>query len=133
MATPLRSPPRIEPCTDFPTPSDIGQEVPCPRRTRPVALVLLAAGALLIGSLGYLIGRESAPVPEACRRAAALGERVAVTAIADLSTIREGMLVFLDGERTEADSILSEARLDVEELERLQVRLAEAAEGCRSG
>ncbi len=133
MATPLRSPPRIEPCTDFPTASDIGQDVPCPRRSRPIVLVLLVAAGLLIGSLGYLIGREAAPVPSACERAAALGERAAVTAIADLTTIREGMLVFLDGERTEADSILSEARLDVAELEAIRADLAEAVEGCRSG
>jgi len=134
MATTLRPPSRIEPCTDFPTPSDIGREVPCPRRTRRLLVIpLLAAGALLIGSLGFLAGRESAPVPAGCERAAALAERIAVVAIADLSTVRESMLVFLDGERSEADPILAGARTDVEALERLQVRLGEAVAGCRDG
>ena len=133
MATPLKRMPRFEPSTDFPTLTDVVEDEAAVRTSRGWIVALVAVGALLVGSLGYLIGRESAPVPSACERAVQLGRQATATAISDLGTIRESMLVFLDGERTEADSILSEARLDVEGLGRLEARLAAAAEDCLSG
>lgn len=130
MATPLKHVPRIEPSTDFPTLTDVAPEEAPVRPSRAWIVAVVAAGVLLVGSLGFLIGRESAPVPDACERAVTLAQRATSVSISDLQTVREGMLVFLDGELSEADSILADARLGVEELERLQTRLAGAAEDC---
>lgn len=133
MATPLKDVPRIEPSTDFPTLTDVVEEDPAVRTSRGWVVALVTVGALLVASLGYLIGREGAPLPSACERAVQLGRQATATAISDLGTIREGMLVFLDGERTEADSILSEAQLDLDGLQRLEVRFAAATEDCLGG
>lgn len=130
MATPLKHMRPIEPSTDFPTLTDVVEEEAPARGSRWWIVALVAAGALLIGSLGYVVGRESAPVPAACERAVALAQRATAAAVSDLRTVREGMLVFLDGERSEADSILNDARLGVEGLERLETRLAAATEAC---
>lgn len=133
MATPLKHMPRIEPSTDFPTLTDVVEEETPSRGSRTWIVALVAAGALLVGSIGYMIGRESVSAPAACERTVALAQQATGGAISDLRTVREGMLVFLDGERSEADSILADARFGVQELERLETRLAAAAEDCLAG
>jgi hypothetical protein len=132
MATPLKRVPPIEPSTDFPTLTDVAEGAPT-RGSRSWIVVLVAAGALLVGSIGYAIGRESAGTPTGCERAVILAERATSIAISDLRTVRDGMLVFLDGELSEAQTILADARLGVEDLERLQADLAAAAESCLGG
>lgn len=133
MATPLKRMPPIEPSTDFPTLTDIAEEEAPTRGSRSWIVVLVAAGAMLVGSIGHAIGHESAGTPAACERAVVLAERATSVAISDLRTVRDGMLVFLDGELSEAQTILADARLRVEELERLQAHLAAAAESCLGG
>lgn len=130
MATPIRQMPAVEPSTDFPT-LDLVPPLPVPDRSqRTVTLILVLAGALLVGTFGFALGRATAGVPEACERAVTLADQTATLAVSDLRTVREGMLVFLDGETPEAYSILGDARLAVEDLRDLQTELGIAAEAC---
>jgi len=130
MATSLRHPPTVEPSTDFPT-LDLVPPLPEPERPRrTMILVLLVAGALLVGSMGFALGRSTAPVPATCETAVELADRAATLAVSDLRTVREGMLVFLDGELPEAYSILGDATLSVDQLRTIQAELAAAAETC---
>jgi hypothetical protein len=130
MATSLRHAPAIEPSTDFPT-LDLVPPLPEPERPqRTMVLVLLVAGALLVGSMGFALGRSMAPVPAACETAIDLADRAATVAVSDLRTVREGMLVFLDGELPEAYSILGDATLGVDQLQTMQRELVAAAETC---
>jgi hypothetical protein len=135
MAMPVRSAPTLEPSTDFPT-LDLVPALPEQEREpsqRAIGLVLVLAGALLVGSIGFALGRATAGVPDACRRAVSLAERTATIAVNDLGTVRDGMLVFLDGELPEAYSILGDARLGVDRLSAMQAELAAAADACLSG
>lgn len=133
MATPVRHLTTVEPSTDFPT-LDLVPPVPEPQRpTRAITLILVLAGAVLVGTIGFALGRATAPVPPACERAVELAERTATVAVADLRTVREGMLVFLDGELPEAYSILGDARLGVDQLRDLRAELAVAADACLAG
>ena len=122
--------PGVEPSTDFPT-LDLVPPLPEPSHpSRTMIGALLLAGTILIGTLGFAIGRSTAGPPAACERAIDLADRTATLAVADLRTVREGMLVFLDGETPEAYSILGDARLGVDELRALRTQLETAAEAC---
>jgi hypothetical protein len=130
MATSLRHAPAVQPSTDFPT-LDLVTPLPEPERLkRTMLLVLLVAGALVVGSMGFALGRSTAPVPGACETAIDLADRVATLAVNDLRTVREGMLAILDGELPEAYSILGDATLGVDQLRTMQAELAAAAETC---
>jgi hypothetical protein len=130
MATSLRPTPVVEPSTDFPT-LDLVPPLAEPERPRgTMALVLLVSGALLVGSMGYALGRSSAPMPAECETAITLAQRTATFAVDELATVRDGMLIFLDGELPEAYAILRNATLGVEGLQVLQARLATAADAC---
>jgi hypothetical protein len=130
MATPMRHAPVVEPSTDFPT-LDLVRPLPEPERPGgTMALVLLVSGALLVGSMGFALGRATAPIPAECQTAVALAERASTLAVQDLTMVREGMLVFLDGELPEAYSILGDATLGVDQLQTMQRELVAAAETC---
>jgi hypothetical protein len=130
MATPLRHAPTIQPSTDFPT-LDLVPPLTQPDRPRTtIGLVLVLAGALLVGMIGFALGRATAGIPAACGRAIDLADRTATLAVADLRTVREGMLVFLDGETPEAYSILGDATLGEDELRNLRAELDIALEAC---
>ena len=130
MATPLRHMPTVEPSTDFPT-LDLVRPLPEPEPPRTtVTLILVLAGALLVGTIGFALGRGTAGIPPACERAIDLAERTATLAVSDLRTVREGMLVFLDGETPEAYSILGDATLGVDRLGAMRTELGVAAEAC---
>jgi hypothetical protein len=130
MATPLRHAPTLEPSTDFPT-LDIVPPLTAPEPPRTtITVVLLLAIALLIGTIGFALGRGTAGVPAACQRAVDLADRTATLAVADLTTVRDGMLVFLDGETPEAYSILGDATLGVDELNAIRTQVNTAAEAC---
>jgi hypothetical protein len=130
MATPISRMPAIEPSTDFPT-LDLVPPIEEPERPqRAMTLILVLAGALLVGTFGFALGRASAGIPEACERAVTLADRTATLAVAEMRTVREGMLVFLDGETPEAYSILGDARLGVDRLRALRTELGVAAEAC---
>jgi len=134
MATSLRdapSPPiQYEPSTDFPT-LDLVPQLPEPYGVhRRVIGVLILAGTILAGTIGFAFGRATAPIPAACESAADLAERTATLAVADLRTVREGMLMFLDGETPEAYSILGDAALGIDELRALADEVGTAAEAC---
>ena len=135
MSTPTRHAPALEPSTDFPT-LDLVPPLPEPERPArmiSIALLLVLAGTLLVSSIGFAVGRSSAGIPSACQRAMLLADRTATLAIADLQTVREGMLVFLDGELPEAYSILGDARLGIGGLRAMQGELSAAAEACLAG
>jgi len=80
--------------------------------------------------VGFAIGRGTAPVPAAFQRAVQLADRTATLALADLRTVRDSMLVFLDGETPEAYSILGDARFGIQELNALRTQVGNAAEAC---
>jgi hypothetical protein len=130
MGTPLRHAPTLEPSTDFPT-LDLVPPLTEPERPKgTITLVLVLAGALLVGTIGFALGRTTAGIPAACERAIDLAERSATLAVSDLRTVREGMLVFLDGETPEAYSILRDATLSVDQLHSLRAELGITAEAC---
>jgi hypothetical protein len=130
MATSLRHAPVVEPSTDFPT-LDLVRPLPEPERPGgTMALVLLVSGALLVGSMGFALGRASAPIPAECQTAVALAERAATLAVQDLTAVREGMLVFLDGELPESSAIVRDTTAGIDELQALQTELAAAADAC---
>jgi hypothetical protein len=134
MATslmPQRSiPPVLEPSTDFPTLED---EEPI-HRSR-AWLVVLAAVLLVAMCTGFFFaGRASAPsaVPAACVTAMQDAEVGFVAGLAQLGTIEAGALTIVDGEYSEADSVLQDARLGRAELQRLHASFTEAAAACRA-
>lgn len=134
MATSLQPAPSLhrayEPSTDFPT-LDLAPPLAEPRAPNRVLIgIVLLAGAILVGTIGFALGRATAPIPASCQRAISLAERTATLAVADLRTVREGMLVFLDGETPEAYSILGDATVGVEDLRAAQDLLGSAAEAC---
>jgi hypothetical protein len=130
---PVRPAPTFEPSTDFPA-LDLVPTIPGPEPPRRwIPLVLVVAGALLVGSIGFALGRSTAGIPAACERVTQLADRAATVAVADLRTVREGMMVFLDGEIPEAYSILGDARLGVDELRTLQAQLDVATRACLAG
>jgi hypothetical protein len=133
MLTPVRHAPSFEPSTDFPALDLVPSLAQRARRRRWIPVVLALASALLLGSIAFAMGRATAGVPAACGRAAQLADRAATVAITDLGTVREGMLVFLDGETPEAYSLLGDARLSVAELRAIQAELAIASEACLAG
>ena len=129
MPTPLRHAPTLEPSTDFPT-LDLVPPLTQPYRPRTSIGLLVLAGALLVGMIGFALGRATAGIPTPCERAIDLADRTATLAVADLRTVREGMLVFLDGETPEAYSILRDATLGEDELRDLRAELDTALEAC---
>jgi len=130
MSTPLRHAPTLEPSTDFPTLDLVPPLTEPDRPEGTIAPVLVLAGALLVGTIGFALGRATTGTPGACERAIDLAERSATVAVSDMRTVREGMLVFLDGETPEAYSILRDASLGVDRLQALRAELGIAAEAC---
>lgn len=124
-------PPVFEPSTDFPTYED---EEPVERsRAWIVALVVLAA--LLLGVVGFVAGRATAPAspPVACVEALQSADAAFTAALAELGTIEAGALSVIDGELGEADSVLQGARLGQAEIVRLRSSFEAAAAICRAG
>ena len=130
MATSLGPAPSYGPSTDFPTLDLVPPPAKRDRSVRWMTAVLILAGTILVGMIGFAVGQATAGIPAACERALDLADRTAALAVADLRTIREGMLVFLDGETPEAYSILGDAQVGVDELRGYRTELAIAAEAC---
>ena len=120
--------PQVEPSTDFPTVEEAEHD-----RAWIWVLALVVVGALVIASVGYVIGRSSAPLPTACVRALDRAEVAFTDALAQLGTIEDGTLAVIDGERPEMYSVLGDARLGQAELQQLRTSFVTAAEACRSG
>lgn len=130
MATSLRPAPLAEPSTDFPT-IDLVPPITEPERPRgTMALVLVVSGALLVGAMGFAMGRASAPVPAECRAAVELAERTSAVALDGMAALRDATMVLVDGELPEASAILDDANSGVAELRASQVELAAAADAC---
>ena len=131
--TPVRPTPSFEPSTDFPA-LDLTPSSPASERSRRwIPVVLVLAGSLLIGSIGFALGRGTAGIPAACERVTKLADRVATVASEDLRVVHEGMLVFLDGETPEAYSILGDAQMGLDELGALRSELGVTARACLAG
>src|SRR3989304_55150 len=130
MATSLRPAPSYEPSTDFPTLDLVPPPAKRDRSVRWMTAVLILAGTILVGMIGFAVGQATAGIPAACERALDLADRTAALAVADLRTIREGMLVFLYGEAPEAYSILGDAQVGGDGLRGYRTELAIAAEAC---
>ena len=130
MATPMVRAAKVEPSTDFPT-LDLVPPDPAHDRSRwMTAIVLAVAGAILVGSIGFAIGRATAPVPAGCATAIELANRAVTEATAGLRTTQEGMRIFLDGELPEASSLLDHATLSVGQLAGIRTAMTAAAESC---
>jgi len=130
MATPMRQTSRVEPSTDFPT-LDLIRPIAEPERPRWTAVLVLAiAGAILVGSVGFAIGRATAPVPAGCATAIELANRAVTEATTDLRTTSEGMQVFLDGELPEAYSLLDHAALSAGQLASIRSAMTAATGSC---
>ena len=130
MATPMRQTSRVEPSTDFPT-LDLIQPVGEPERPPWTTLVILSlAGALLVGALGFAIGRATAPVPAGCATAIELATRAVTEATSDLRTTQEGMQIFLDGELPESSSLIDHTTLSAGQLAGIRSAMTTAAESC---
>jgi len=130
MATSLRPAPSYEPSTDFPTLDLVPPPAKRDRSVRWMTAVLILAGTILVATVGFAVGHATAGIPAACERVVRLAERTATLAVADLRTVREGMLVFMDGETPEAYSILGDATLGEDRLTDLRAELEIAAEAC---
>jgi len=130
MATSLRPAPSYEPSTDFPTLDLVPPPAKRDRSVRWMTAVLILAGTILVATVGFAVGHATAGIPAACERVVQLADRTATLAVAELRTVREGMLVFLDGETPEAYSILGDATLGEDRLRDLRAELDIAAGAC---
>ena len=130
MATPMLRVPGIEPSTDFPTLDLVPPDTEPDRPRRTTIVILTVAGVLLVGSLGFAIGRATAPVPAGCATAIALANQVVMEASTDLRTTQEGMQIFLDGELPEAYSLLDHTTLSAQQLGNIQAAMTTAAGSC---
>jgi hypothetical protein len=122
--------PVLEPSTDFPSFEDVE---PTPR-SRGWIIAALVLAALMIAALGFVAGRASAPetMSAACAQALDRAELAFSSAAAQLGTIEAGALSLIDGEYSEASSLLQDARLGSSDLAWLQTRFDAAAAACRS-
>ena len=123
-------PPVIEPSTDFPTFED---EEPV-RRSRAWIVALVVLGALVVGAVGFVVGRVTAPetVPAPCVQALQSADAAFTAALAQFGTIEASALTALE-EPTEADSVLQDARFGQEELQGLRASFDAASTACRAG
>jgi len=123
-------PPVFEPSTDFPTLED---EEPV-RRSYAWIVTLVVLGAVVVGAVGFAIGRATAPtvVPTPCVQALQRADAAFTAAVAQLGTIESSALTALD-EPTEADSVLQDARYGLTELQGLRASFDAAAAACRAG
>jgi len=123
-------PPVIEPSTDFPTFED---EEPV-RRSRAWIVALVVLGALVVGAVGFVVGRVTAPetVPAPCVQALQSADAAFTAALAQFGTIEASALTALE-EPTEADSVLQDARFGQAELQGLRASFDAASTACRAG
>ncbi len=123
-------PPVIEPSTDFPTLED---EEPV-RRSRAWIVALVVLGALVVGAVGFVVGRVTAPetVPAPCVQALQSADAAFTAALAQFGTIEASALTALE-EPTEADSVLQDARFGQAELQGLRASFDAASTACRAG
>ena len=123
-------PPVIEPSTDFPTFED---EEPV-RRSRAWIVALVVLGALVVGAVGFVVGRATAPetVPAPCVQALQSADAAFTAALAQFGTIEASALTALE-EPTEADSVLQDARFGQAELQGLRASFDAASAACRAG
>ncbi len=128
---PRRMPsPVAEPSTDFPTLED---EVPT-RRSRVWIVALIVVGAALVGALGFVVGRVTAPeaVPARCVQALERADAAFEAALAQFGTIEASALTALE-EPVEIDSVIQDARLGIAELQGLRTGYDAASAACRAG
>jgi hypothetical protein len=123
-------PPVIEPSTDFPTLED---EEPV-RRSYAWLVALVLLGAVVVGAIGFAVGRSTAPsaVPAPCVQALEQADAAFTAVLAQLGTIEASALTAMD-EPTEADSVVQDARYGQAELQRLRASFDAAAAACRAG
>jgi hypothetical protein len=123
-------PPVIEPSTDFPTLED---EEPV-RRSRAWIVALVVLGALVVGAVGFVVGRVTAPetVPAPCVQALQSADAAFTAALAQFGTIEASALTALE-EPTEADCVLQDARFGQAELQGLRASFDAASTACRAG
>lgn len=123
-------PPVIEPSTDFPTFED---QEPV-RRSRAWIVALVVLGALVVGAVGFVVGRVTAPetVPAPCVQALQSADAAFTAALAQFGTIEASALTALE-EPTEADSVLQDARFGQAELQGLRASFDAASTACRAG
>jgi len=123
-------PPVIEPSTDFPTLED---EEPV-RRSRAWIVALVVLGALVVGAVGFVVGRVTAPetVPAPCVQALQSADAAFNAALAQFGTIEASALTALE-EPTEANSVLQDARFGQAELQGLRASFDAASTACRAG
>jgi hypothetical protein len=122
--------PVIEPSTDFPTLED-EEVVP---RSRAWIVGLAVLGALVVGALGFVVGRATAPqtIPAPCVQALQQADAAFTAALAQFGTIEASALTALE-EPAEADSVIQDARLGQTELTGLRTSFDAAAAACRAG
>ena len=101
-----------------------------PRAADAIGLQWDGTNMLLLHDHYGVFRVDSAPIPAECETAITLAQRTATLAVDELATVRDGMLIFLDGELPEVNAILRNATLGVEGLQVLQARLATAADAC---
>lgn len=123
-------PPVIEPSTDFPTLED-EEQVP---RSRAWVVALVVIGALVLGALGFVVGRATAPqtLSAPCVQALERADAAFTAAVAQFGTIEASALTALE-EPAEADSVVQDARLGQAELQELRSSFDAASAACRAG